>query len=259
MEQSQTPVREDLIFGRNSVFEALKSGRPADSLLVAAGERSGSVLPILAHCRERGIPVKEVSAAKLDFMTGKGNHQGVVLLCAAKEYCTVEDLLEIAKSRNEPPFLLVLDEIEDPHNLGAILRTAEATGVHGVILPKRRSAGLSGMVAKASSGALEYVAVARVSNLPATLEGLKKAGVWVYGADMDGQNFKTTDFSGGVALVIGNEGRGLGRLVREKCDVIVSIPMKGKVNSLNAAVAASILMAEVSANRPVQKGAVSHE
>lgn len=249
MAQDNSSVREDIIFGRNSVTEALKSNRPADSLLVAAGERGGSVTAIVARAKQRGITVKEVSATKLDYMTGGGNHQGVVLLAAAKEYCSLQDILQIARDRDEAPFILVLDEIEDPHNLGAILRTAEATGVHGVILPKRRSAGLSGIVAKASSGALEYVAVARVSNLVSALEELKREGVWIYGADMDGQNFKKTDFSGGVALVIGNEGKGIGRLVRETCDVIVSIPMKGKVNSLNAAVAASVLMAEVSAGR----------
>ena len=239
----------DAVFGRNSVLEALRSGRPADSLLVASGERNGSVGQIIALCRDRGVTVKEVSPAKLDHLAGGGNHQGVVLMCAAREYADVDDIFALAEQHGEAPFILLLDEVEDPHNLGAIIRTAEATGEHGIIIPKRRSASLTSAVAKSSSGALEYMPVARVSNLASTAEELKKRGVWLYGADMQGTDFKKQDFSGGVALIIGSEGRGISRLMREKCDFTVSIPMKGRVNSLNAAVAAGILMAEISSRR----------
>ena len=244
--QEQKP---DLIIGRNAVNEALRSGRAIDSLLVARGERSGSLGKLIGQCREKGVVVKEVDRKKLDYLCGEGNHQGVAAYVAAHEYASVDDLFRAAEAKNEPPFFIVCDEIEDPHNLGAIIRTADAAGAHGVIIPKRRNAGLSYAVGKTSAGAIEYVPVARVANLPALLEELKQRGVWVYGADMDGQSWHQTDFSGGVALVIGSEGRGLGRLVKEKCDVIVSLPMKGSVNSLNASVAAGVLMFEVARQR----------
>lgn len=241
--------KPDLIIGRNAVAEALRSGREIDSLLIARGERSGSLGKLIAQCREKGVVVKEVDKKKLDYLCGEGNHQGVAAYVAAHEYASVDDIFNAAQAKNEKPFIIVCDEIEDPHNLGAIIRSADAAGAHGVIIPKRRNAGLSYAVGKSSAGAIEYVPVARVANLPSLLEELKQRGVWVYGADMDGQSWRQTDFSGGVALVIGSEGRGLGRLVKEKCDVIVSLPMKGHVNSLNASVAAGILMFEVAEQR----------
>ena len=196
----------------------------------------------MAKAKNKSIPIKEVDRAKLDYISGGAVHQGLVAFAAVKEYSTVEDILDFAQSKNEPPFIVILDELEDPHNLGAIIRTAECAGVHGVIVPKRRSATLSYTVGKASAGAIEYMRVARVNNISALIDDLKKRGVWVFGADMNGTDYSECDFSGACAIVIGNEGKGISRLVREKCDVIVSLPMKGKINSLNASVAAGILM-----------------
>lgn len=243
---------KDIIFGRNSVQEAIKAGRPLDSVMVARGERSGSVLKILADAKNAGIPIKEVDRKKLDFLCGHANHQGVIAMGAVKAYSTVDDIFAKAEEKGEPPFIIVCDEIEDPHNLGAIIRTAEAAGAHGVIVPKRRSAPLSFAVAKTSAGAVEFMHVARVTNIPQTLDELKERGVWIYCADMDGETFYNADLKGAVALVIGSEGKGVGRLVKEKCDVILSMPMKGQINSLNASVAAGILMYEISKQRDIQ-------
>ena len=242
-------VKTDLIVGRNAVLEALQSGRAIDSVWIARGDRTGSIGKILHLCREKGVVVKDVDEKKLSFSCGHANHQGVAAFAAAHEYAEVEDIFALAASRGEAPFILVCDEVEDPHNLGAILRSAEAAGAHGVIIPKRRSASLSYAVAKTSAGAIEYVPVARVPNIPALLEDLKKRGVWIYAADMDGRLWCDTDFGGAVALVIGSEGRGVGRLVKERCDFTVSLPMHGKVNSLNASVAAGILLFEVARQR----------
>lgn len=241
--------REDVIAGRNPVTEAIRSGRAIDTILVAKNAASGAVLGILAKARDKGITVKEVDAKKLDFLCAGENHQGIAALAAIKEYSTIDDIFALAEERGEKPFVVVLDEIEDPHNLGAIIRTAECAGVHGIIIPKRRSAGLSYAVGKASAGAVEYVPVARVTNIPAAIDELKERGLWVYGADMDGTECSKCNFDGAVALVIGNEGKGIGKLVRQKCDVIVSLPMKGKINSLNASVAAGILMYEIAKGR----------
>lgn len=240
---------QDLIIGRNAVAEILKSGREIDRMFVARDSRNPAVNRLIAMCRETGAPVKEVDLKKLDYMCGGAVHQGVAVSVAAHTYASTDDILAYAKEKNEPPFVLVCDEIEDPHNLGAIIRTAEAAGVHGILIPKRRSASLNYTVGKTSAGALEYMRVARVSNIASALDMLKERGFWIYGADMDGANYKTTDFSGAVALVIGSEGQGIGRLVREKCDFIVSLPMKGKINSLNASVAAGILMYEIASGR----------
>lgn len=240
---------KDIIFGRNSVTEAIKAQRPIDSVMVARGERSGSIPKILADAKTAGIPIKEVDRKKLDYMCGHGNHQGIIAVGAVKEYSTIEDIFNTAEERGEPPFIIVCDEIEDPHNLGAIIRTAEASGAHGVIVPKRRSASLSFTVSKTSAGAVEFMHVARVTNIPQTLEELKEKGLWVYCADMDGEPFYNANLKGAVALVIGSEGKGVGRLVKEKCDVVLSMPMKGKINSLNASVAAGILMYEISKQR----------
>ena len=242
MKDRITEPKPDVIAGRNPVSEAIRSGRPIDRLLVARGEKSGAIVGILAKAKEKQIPVKEVDRAKLDFLSGQQTHQGIIALAAAKEYSTVEEILEYADSRGEAPFIVILDELEDPHNLGAIIRTAECVGAHGVIVPKRRSASLSYTVAKASAGAVEYMRVARVTNISKLIDGLKERGVWIYGADMDGEDYQSCDMSGACAIVIGNEGKGISRLVREKCDVIVSLPMRGKINSLNASVAAGILM-----------------
>lgn len=240
---------EDLIIGRNAVAEILRSGRNMDTLLVARGDRSGSIGRIIAECKEKGVVIKEVDSKKLDYMCGHGNHQGVAAYVAAHEYASVDDIFALAEQRGEAPFIIICDELEDPRNLGAIVRTAETAGAHGVIIPKRRSASLSYAVGKTACGALEYVPVARVGNLASTLDELKEKGVWIYGADMDGDTWCQTDFSGAVGLVIGSEGKGLGRLIKEKCDFTVSLPMKGHITSLNASVAAGIMMYEISRQR----------
>lgn len=243
----------NIICGRNPVLEALRSGREIDRLLVAHGTGGGSVTAIIAKCRAKGILIKEISPQKLDYYCGGANHQGVAVMFASQEYATVEDMFALAETRGEKPFLIICDEIEDPHNLGAIIRTAEATGVHGVIIPERRSASLNATVAKAACGALEYVPVARVTNIANTIDALKERGVWVFGADMDGDDYTRTDFDTPCALVIGNEGKGIGALTAKKCDAVISLPMHGKINSLNASVAAGILMYEVVRSRNAEK------
>lgn len=249
MPKEENIQNDNLIIGRNAVIELLKSGREVENVLVAKGEREGSINRIIAMCKERRIVVKQVDRRKLDALSAGGNHQGVAANVPAHSYSTVDEILEYAESKGEAPFLIICDELEDSHNLGAIIRTAEACGVHGIIIPKRRNVGLNFIVAKTSCGALEYMRVARVGNLASTIDELKKKNIWVYCADMDGQPWCKTDFSGGCALVIGSEGNGVGRLVKEKCDVTVSLPMCGKVNSLNASVAAGIIMYEVAKQR----------
>ncbi len=243
----------NIICGRNPVLEALRSGREIDRLFVAHGTGGGSVTAIIAKCRAKGILIKEISPQKLDYYCGGANHQGVAVMFASQEYAAVDDMFALAETRGEKPFLIICDEIEDPHNLGAIIRTAEATGVHGVIIPERRSASLNATVAKAACGALEYVPVARVTNIANTIDALKERGVWVFGADMDGDDYTKTDFDTPCALVIGNEGKGIGALTAKKCDAILSLPMLGKINSLNASVAAGILMYEVVRSRKADK------
>lgn len=249
MERENDRQNTDLIIGRNAVSEALRSERAIDTLLVVRGERNGSVGRIIAECREKKIVVKEVDKKKLDFLCGQGNHQGVAAYAAAHEYAEVEDILALAQERGEAPFVIICDGIEDPHNLGAIIRTAETAGAHGIIIPKRRNVSLTWAVGKASAGAVEYMPVARVGNLASTIDELKEKGIWVYSADMDGQSWCETDYSGGVALVVGSEGNGVSRLIKEKSDFVVSLPMRGKITSLNASVAAGILMYEVSRQR----------
>lgn len=244
MENKNRDSQSNIICGRNPVLEAVRSGREIDRLLVAHGVSGGSVTAIIAKCNQRGILIKEVSPQKLDYYCGGANHQGVAVMFASQEYSTPEEILAVAKERGEQPFIIVCDEIEDPHNLGAIIRTAEACGVHGIIIPKRRSASLNATVAKSASGALEYMKVARVTNIPNTIDFLKSQGVWVFGADMDGEDYASVDFDMPCALVIGNEGKGIGTLTAKKCDRIVSLPMCGKINSLNASVAAGVLMYE---------------
>ncbi len=231
-----------LICGRNSVEEALKSNETPDCLFLQKGEHGGALGRLAAMAGERGIPVKEVSGQKLDFMTSHANHQGAVLTLSAAAYSTLEDAFRLAESRGEAPFFVLLDGLEDPHNLGAIIRTAECTGVHGIIIPKRRSVSLTAVVAKTACGALSYVPVIRVANMAAVMDSLKERGVWLYGAHMQGEDYRKQNYSGGRGLVIGSEGSGISRLVKEKCDVLVSLPMKGKINSLNASVAAGVML-----------------
>lgn len=247
MEQQESKRYEDHIVGRNAVMEALKSGRPLDSVLIARGERQGSIGAIVARCRENGIPVKETDSRKLDAMVA--NHQGVIAIAACKDYVTLDELFAAAEEKGEPPFFIVCDELEDPHNLGAILRTAEAAGAHGVVVPRRRSVGLTGAVYKASAGAVEYVPVARVANITDALKEMKKRGMWVYGLDMDGEDWCSTDLTGAMALVVGSEGHGVSRLVRENCDFVLSLPMSGRINSLNASVACGIVLYEAARQR----------
>lgn len=239
---------EEWITGRNAVAEALRSGRALDSVLVTRGEHSGSLTGLVAQCRRRGIPVKEVDPRRLDSLCGP-HHQGIAASAACREYASLDDLFAAAKAKGEPPLFVVCDELEDPHNLGAILRTAEAAGAHGVIVPKRRSVGLTSAVYKASAGAVEYMPVARVSNLTETLKELKKRGMWIYGLDMEGENWCSVDLTGAAALVVGSEGRGISRLVSEQCDFQLSLPMRGHISSLNASVACGIALYEAARQR----------
>jgi len=244
-EREEQDEREDLIEGRNAVIEALRAGRPIDKIYIQKGETDKTLGHIASTAKAAGIVVVDADRRKLDFMSRTHAHQGVIALAAIKDYCSVSDILAIAKERNEPPFIVMCDEISDPHNLGAVIRSAECVGAHGVIIPKRRSAGLTSIVEKTSAGAVEHVAVARVANLASAIEELKAAGVWVYGTAADGANpLWKTDLTGPACFVIGSEGAGMGRLVREKCDFLVSIPMKGKVSSLNASAAAAVLLYE---------------
>ena len=238
--------REDVIEGRNAVIEALRAGRNIDKIYIAKGEVDKTLGHIASKAREAGIVVVEADRRKLDGMSITGAHQGVVALAAVREYVSVQDILAIAAERGEAPFVIACDEISDPHNLGAILRTAECVGAHGVLIPKRRSAGLTTTVDKASAGAAEHMAVARVANMASALRELKDAGLWIYGTAADGASpLWKTDFSGPVCLVIGSEGDGMSRIVAEQCDFLVSIPMKGRVSSLNASASAAIVMYEI--------------
>jgi 23S rRNA (guanosine2251-2'-O)-methyltransferase len=236
---------QDIIEGRNPVIEILKSGRDINKLLVANGAKEGAIKKIIGMAKDKGIVIQYVDRKKLDSISEIGNHQGVIAYVAAHEYADMDTVLDEIEARGEKPFVLVLDEISDPHNLGSILRTADSSGVNLVIIPKRRAVGLTAAVAKTSAGAIEYVPVAKVTNIANTIEKLKERNIWVYGADMNGDSYFNTDLTGSIAIVMGSEGKGISRLVREKCDFIVSIPMGGNVTSLNASVAASILMYEV--------------
>ncbi len=231
--------------GRNSVLEALNSGKLIDKIFIKKGEIEGTLKVIIAKAKEKGIIIKEIDKAKLEQMKKTNNPQGVIAICPAYEYCEVYDILNYAKEKNEPPFIIILDELTDPYNVGAIIRTAEATNVHGVIIPKRRSATLTSIVSKASAGAIEYVKIAKVNNISKEIEKLKKEGIWVVCADMKGTSYFEADLKGALAIVIGNEGSGVSRLVKERCDYSIKIPMHGKIQSLNASVAAGLIMYEV--------------
>lgn len=237
---------EDQVEGRNSVTELLKSGKDINKLYVQKGEKHGSINEIIKLAKQNKVVITELDRAKLDQMSESHNHQGVIAIVPPYEYCDVDEILEYAKSKNESPFILILDGIEDPHNLGSIIRTAECSGVHGIIIPKRRSVQVNATVNKTSAGAAQYVKVARVNNLTETIKYLKENDVWIYGTDIEGKcYYNEPKYNGGVAIVIGSEGFGMSRLVKENCDFLVKIPMVGKINSLNASVSAGILMYEV--------------
>ena len=236
---------EGLLEGRNAVMEALRSGRTIDKLYLAAGDTDHGLTRIASLAKQAGIVVTQVDRRKLDQMSVTHAHQGVIAMTAAHSYVSVSDILQIAADRGEPPLIVLCDELSDPHNLGAILRTAECVGAHGLMIPKRRSTGLTATVAKASAGAVEYLPVAKVSNLVQTIQELKKAGVWIYGTAADGaKSLYETDLTGPAAIVIGSEGDGMSRLVAEQCDFLISIPMKGHIDSLNASAAAAVLLYE---------------
>ena len=236
---------DGIIEGRNAVAEALRAGTPIDKVFLLKGEVDLPLRQLANQARQQGAVLAEVDRHKLDAMSRTHAHQGIIAVAAVREYASVEDLLQAARDRGEPPLLVVCDELSDPHNLGAIIRTAEAAGAHGVIIPKRRSAGLTAVVAKTSAGAVSHLPVARVANLPSLLKQLKKEGLWIFGAAADGPvSLYEADLKGPAAIVIGSEGSGMSRLVAETCDVLVRIPMKGKLNSLNASAAAAILLYE---------------
>lgn len=236
---------ENQLEGRNAVLEVLKSGRDIEKIIVQKGNVEGTIRRIAGLAKEKGVVVQEVVKQKLDDMSQTKNHQGVIAIVSEHEYAEVDDIINTAAEKGEKPFIIILDNITDPHNLGAIIRTAECAGAHGVIIPKRRSVGLTAVVGKTSAGAIEYMPVARVTNISRTIEDLKKQGVWVVCADMGGDDHFDASLDGAIALVIGSEGEGVSRLVKEKCDFTVSIPMYGKISSLNASVAAALLMYEV--------------
>ncbi len=250
---SDSAVRtpDNVIAGRNAVTEALKSGREIEKILIADGSE-GSIKKIVALANERGINVRFEDRRALDRITDEV-HQGVVAYAAAAKYSSVSEILECARERGEDPFIMILDDIEDPHNLGAIMRTAECAGVHGIIVAKDRAAGLTGTVAKASAGAIEYMKVAQVTNIARTIDALKEEGLWIAACDMGGSEYTKADLAGPIGVVVGNEGKGIGRLVREKCDFAVSIPMVGKISSLNASNAAAVLMYEVVRQRALNR------
>lgn len=242
--RAMAELPDDVLVGRNAVVEALKSGRGINKILLAQGDRAHDIEELLVLAKERGILTQTVERSKIESVAAGHRHQGVLAYVAPVPYVEVEDILARAEKKDEPPFLLLLDELEDPHNLGALLRTADAAGVHGILIPKRRSVPLNATVAKTSAGAVEYVPVARIGNVAQTLKKLKERGLWVVGADMDGTPYDKADLTGPMVLVVGSEGKGMSRLTRETCDIIVSLPMVGRINSLNASVAGSILLYE---------------
>lgn len=244
---------EFTIEGRNAVIEAYRAGRPIDKLFILDGCQDGPILTIKREAKAKQTPVKFVTKERLDQLSETGKHQGVIAYAAAYEYATVEEILDNARQKGEAPFLFLLDNIEDPHNLGAIIRTANLAGAHGVIVPKNRAAGLTAVVAKTSAGALNFTPEARVTNLAKTIEELKKEGIWFVCADMGGTTMYDLNLKGPIGLVIGNEGEGVGRLVKEKCDMVASIPMKGDIDSLNASVAAGVLAYEIVRQRLGEK------
>ena len=240
---------KSVIYGRNPVLEALRAEQPIDKIILQKELKDAVIGKIFNKAKKKGIVINETSRMNLDKLCSSTAHQGVAAYMAQKEYCSVEEILEEANRREEAPFIVIAEEITDPHNLGSIIRSAECAGAHGVIVPKHGSSPLTGTVAKASAGALSYMNIAKVVNIAQTIEALKEKGLWIYGADMEGEPYQKTNFSGGVALIIGNEGKGLSRLVRQRCDVMVKIPMFGRLDSLNASVAAGVLLLEIARQR----------
>jgi 23S rRNA (guanosine2251-2'-O)-methyltransferase len=243
--EADTEINEGLVIGRNAVRELLQSGRAVDKIFVQKGDREGSIVVLVADAVAKHIPLVEVDKIKLDKMTANANHQGIVAMAAEKEYCSVDDILKIAEERGERPFLVIADGITDPHNLGALIRCAEGVGAHGLIIPKRRAVGLTPAVTRASCGAIEHLAIAKVTNLAAAIDDLKKRGIWVFAAEAGGDAYYNTDFKCPCAIVLGSEGDGVSRLIKEKSDYITSIPMYGHVNSFNVSTAAAVILAEV--------------
>ncbi|MDP4086510.1 MAG: 23S rRNA (guanosine(2251)-2'-O)-methyltransferase RlmB [Bacillota bacterium] len=247
-------MSQDFIIGKNPIIEALKSNRDINKILVAEGSQHGQMQQIIQLAKQNSVVIQLVPRKKIDQITD-GNHQGVLAYIAAYQYAELDDLFAAAKLKDEPPFFLILDEVEDPHNLGSIMRTADAVGAHGIIIPKRRAVGLTATVAKASTGAIEYIPVVRVTNLARTIEELKERGVWIAGTDASGSlDYRKLDGVLPLGLVIGSEGKGMGRLIKEKCDFLINLPMAGRVTSLNASVAASILMYEIYRKRHPLEG-----
>ena len=256
LQQQNDEVSKDIILGRNAVIEALKAGRSINRLLIAEGSRDGSIQKLIALAKDKQIVIESLSRDRLDKIAGDQRHQGVIAYAAPVEYSTLEEILQLAESKNEQPFILLLDELEDPHNFGAILRTADAVGVHGVLIPKRRSVSLNSTVAKTSAGAIEYVKVAQINNVVQTLKKLKNLNITVVGSDIEGVDIynetSRVDLTMPIVLIIGSEGKGMRRLTKENCDFLVRLPMIGRINSLNASVAAAILMYEVFHQRSVK-------
>ena len=240
---------ETVVIGRNAVKELLSGGRDVDKLYITSGEKEGSINQLLGIAAERGIPITECDRSRLDTIAKGGRHQGIIAIAAERNYASIDEIIAYAEEKGEAPFVVVCDGVEDPHNLGAIIRSAECAGAHGIIIPKRRAVGLTATVAKSSAGALEHMLVAKVTNLASAIDDLKERGLWIYAADMDGSTYYKTDMKGATALVLGSEGFGISRLVKEKCDFIVSIPLYGHVNSMNVSCAAAVLLAEVARQR----------
>ena len=248
-EREEVPTSQNYVVGRNALRELLRSEKDIDKIFVLKGERDGSLAQLLYQAKEKKIPIVETERVKLEKMAGGGSHQGVVCAVAEQNYATVDEILALAAERGEKPLVVVCDGIEDPHNLGAIIRSAECMGAHGVIIPKRRAVGLTAVVSKASAGALAQMPVAKVANIPTVLEELKEKGLWIYAADMDGTPYYETDLTGASAIVLGAEGAGVSRLVKERSDFVVSIPQYGKVNSLNVSNAAAVILCEAARRR----------
>ena len=244
-DKREKKFNENQLEGRNAILEALKNGREIDKIFIRRGNTDGTLKKIVAMALEQGIVVQKIPPEKMDFMSQTKNHQGIIAYASVGKYYDVEDILAFAEEKGEDPFIVILDEITDTHNLGAVIRSAEAAGVHGIIIPKRRSAGLNATVGKTSAGAVEYVRVSKVTNLVNTIEDLKKKGLWIACADAAGENYFKADLKGPIAVVIGSEGDGVSRLIKEKCDFVISIPMFGEISSLNASVAGGLIMYEV--------------
>ncbi len=249
MKNKLKKTQNEFIIGRNSIKEALNAGRSIEYILISNSAHNRIITDIITRAKKLKIPIKISDTKKLNSLCQNTNHQGIIAVVAAHKYVSIDEIFDVAHKKNEPPFIIVADEINDPHNLGAIIRSAECAGVHGIIIPNRKASGLTFTVSKTAAGAVEYIKIARVSNIASTLELLKKRGLWIFGADMDGKNYCQSDFKDAMALVIGNEGCGLSRIVKEKCDFLVSLPLLGKTSSLNASVAAGILMYEIAKQR----------